>query len=114
MFQWQAQRHDTAVDGPGEAAGSGSSTVQRLKLLGTDFEALVDNLRYHGSTNSYDLTGERVLEVWANDTAYEFRQPLVQQWASQGAALQAGGQTVSPMPGRVIKVPQLWCKLTGS
>lgn len=94
-------------DGGHGAAATGSTrplVVSSAELGGDSLTAEVDGQRLRASWCLHSHGDEEVLDLWVGGSQYQFRRPVVRRWLRSGAAAQAVGSVVTPMPGKVVKV----------
>ncbi|KAL4438488.1 hypothetical protein ABPG77_000136 [Micractinium sp. CCAP 211/92] len=89
-------RHDAAADTP--------LAVRGAELGGDALTAEVDGQRLQAGWCLHSHGDDEVLDLWVDGSQYQFRRPVMRRWLRSGAAEQAVGSVVTPMPGRVVKV----------
>ncbi|PSC74742.1 Methylcrotonoyl-carboxylase subunit mitochondrial [Micractinium conductrix] len=97
--------HDSSSGGGGGGGGGPRPlVVSGVELSGDSVSAEVDGQRLTASWCLHSHGEEEALDLWINGTQHQFRRPVVRRWLRTGAAAQAAGSVVTPMPGRVVKV----------
>ncbi|KAL4431303.1 hypothetical protein ABPG75_006559 [Micractinium tetrahymenae] len=96
--------HDGDQQGAGSGGSVGPLVVSGAELGADSLTAEVDGQRLQASWCLHSHGDEEVLDLWVGGSQHQFRRPVVRRWLRSGAAAQAAGSVLTPMPGRIVKV----------